>query len=105
MFLTKFKPLTLQLFDSTKSANRHICCFKVQTRYLAANDALLTRLFVSTLDKTSFEWFHKLSTESIKSWADLERLFLLRFYETNMNFTIFTLLAMKQEKNVFEGLR
>src|SRR5436853_3822754 len=97
-FPAKFKPPTLQLFDSTKSANRHMCCFKVQTGHLAANDALLTRLFISTLDETAFEWFNKLPEGSIKTWTDLKKLFLLRFYESDSEVTVHTLLAMKQKK-------
>lgn len=61
-----------------------------------ANDALLTRLFIRTLDEVTFEWFPKLPEGSIKSWTDLEKLFLLRFYETNSEVTIHTLLALKQ---------
>src|SRR5436853_3946649 len=98
-FPAKFKAPTLQLFDSTKSANRHMCCFKVQTGHLEANDALLTRLFISTVDEIAFEWFNKLPEGSIKSWTDLERLFLLWFYETDSEVIVHTLLAIKKKKD------
>src|SRR4051812_49217293 len=74
-------------------------CFKVQTGHMTADDVLFTRLFISTLDETDFYWFNKLPAGSIKCWTDLERLFLLRFYETDTDITIHTLMDKKQEKN------
>ena len=38
-------------------------------------------LFIGTLKGVTFEWFMKLPAGSIKTWADLEKLFLARFFE------------------------
>ena len=40
----------------------------------------------------------KLSADSIKSWTNLEKLFLARFFEDDTEVSIHTLLAMKQKK-------
>jgi len=38
-------------------------------------------LFIGTLKGVAFEWFMKLYAGSIKTWANLEKLFLARFFE------------------------
>ena len=52
----KFKAPTLQAFDGKGSPNQHIYCFKSQTWNVVANEAILTRLFISTLKGLAFEW-------------------------------------------------
>ena len=58
----------------------------------------MAHLFISTLKGVAFEWFMKLPTFSIKTWADLEKLFLTHFFEDNAEVAMFTLLATKQKK-------
>ena len=58
----------------------------------------MTRLFIGTLKGVTFEWFMKLPIGSIKTWADLEKLFLARFFEDNTEIFVPTLLATKQKK-------
>jgi len=40
----------------------------------------------------------KLPASSIKKWADLEKLFLARFFEDDIEVSVPTLLATKQKK-------
>jgi len=42
----------------------------------------MARLFIGTLKRVTFEWFIKLPVGSIKTWVDLEKLFLARFLKT-----------------------
>jgi len=58
----------------------------------------MTRLFIGTLKGVAFEWFMKLPASSIKTWADLEKLFLARFFEGDIEISVPTLLAAKQKK-------
>ena len=95
---SKFEVLTLQTFDGTGSPNQHIYHFKSQTGNVISNDAILARLFIGTLKGVSFEWFRKLPAGCIQKWADLERLFLSRFFEEDTEVSIHTLLATKQKK-------
>ncbi|XP_020258883.1 uncharacterized protein LOC109835314 [Asparagus officinalis] len=70
-----------------------------QTRFLTGNDAILTRLFIGTLKGVAFEWFRKLEPGSIKSWADMERLFLARFFDDDTEVSMATLFTKKQRKS------
>jgi len=70
----KFKAPTLYTFDSKRSPNQHIY-YKSQTRNVVSNDAIMACLFIGTLKGIAFEWFMKLPAGSIKTWADLEKLF------------------------------
>ena len=58
----------------------------------------MARLFVGTLKGITYEWFMKLPASSIKTWADLEKLFSACFFEDNTEVAMKTLLAMKQKK-------
>ena len=59
------------------------------------NNAILARLFFGTLKGFAFEWFMKLPEGSIKTWGDLEKLFLTRFFEDDSEITMPTLLVTK----------
>jgi len=43
----------------------------------------------------------KLPVASIKTWGDLEKLFLARFFEDDTRISVPTLLAIKQKKGKF----
>ena len=58
----------------------------------------MARLFIGTLKGIAFEWFMKLPAGSINKWADLEILFLARFFEDDSEVSIPTLLGTKQKK-------
>jgi hypothetical protein len=58
----------------------------------------MTRLFVGTLKGVAFEWFRKLESGSIKSWIDLEKLFLTRFFDDDTEVSMATLMEEKQKK-------
>ena len=58
----------------------------------------MTRLFIGTLKEVAFEWFMKLHAGSIKTWANLENLFLARFFEDYTEIPVPTLLAAKWKK-------
>jgi len=72
--------------------------FKSQIGNLVLNDAIMVHLFISTLKGIAFEWFMKLLAGSVKKWANLEKLFLARFFEDDIEVSMPTLLAIKQKK-------
>ena len=94
----KFKAPTLHTFDGKGSPKQHIYYFKSQTGNVVFNDTIMTRLFIGTLKGVAFEWFMKLSLGSIKTWANLKKLFLARLFEDDTEITVSTLLAAKQKK-------
>jgi len=55
----------------------------------------MAHLFIGTLKGVAFEWFMKLIAGSIKTWADLEKFFLARFFKDNTEISVLTLLAAK----------
>jgi len=97
-YLPKFKASTLHTFDDKGSPNQYVYYFKSQTGNVVSNDAILARLSISTLKGVTFEWFMKLPIGSIKTWADLEKLFLAYFFEDDSEISVPTLLAAKQKK-------
>jgi len=94
----KFKAPALHTFDGKGLPNQYISYFKSQIRNVVSNDAIIARLFISTLKGVAFEWFMKLSAGLIKTWNDLEKLFLAHFFEDNTEISVPTLLAAKQKK-------
>ena len=98
----KFKALTLHTFDGKGSSNQHIYYFKSQTGNVVSNNTIMARLFIGTLIRVAFEWFMKLPAGSIKTWADLMKLFLAlflaRFFEDNTEILVPTVLVAKQKK-------
>ena len=73
---TIHKAPTLHTFDGIGSPNQHIYYFKSQTGNVVLNDAIMVHLFIGILKRVAFEWFMKLPAGSIKTWANLEKLFL-----------------------------
>jgi len=55
-------------------------------------------LFIGTLTGVAYEWFMKLPASSIKTWANLKKLFLARLFEDDTEITVPTLLVAKQKK-------
>ena len=94
----KFKAPTLHTFDGKRSPNQHIYYFKSQIGNVVSNDAILASLFICILKGIAFEWFMKLPASSIKTWADLEKLFLAHFFEDDSEISVLTLHAAKQKK-------
>ena len=62
------------------------------------NNVILAHLFIDTLKRVTFEWFIKLPAGSIKTRADLEKLFLARFFEDDSEILVLTLLTAKEKK-------
>jgi len=94
----KFKPPTLHTYDGKSSPNQHIYYFWSQTGNVTDNDAIMARLFISTLKGVAFDWFRSLPPGSINSLIDLETRFLPYFYEDDTKVTMDKLLSTMQIK-------
>jgi len=95
---SKFKPPMLHTYDGKSSPNQHIYYFRSETGNVIDNDAIMTRLFISTLKGVTFDWFRSLPPGSINSWIDLETRFLSCFYEDVTEVTMDKLLSTIQRK-------
>jgi len=93
----KFKPLTLHMYNGKSSSNQHIYYFQCQIGNVIDNDAIMARLFISTLKGVAFDWFRSLHSGPINSWVDLKTWFLSRFYEDDTEVTMNKLLSMVQK--------
>jgi len=89
----QFKALTLYTFDGKRSSNQHKYYFKSQTGNVVSNNANVACLFIGTLKGVAFEWFMMLPAGSIKTWDDLKKLFLVRFFEDDSEISVPTLLV------------
>lgn len=64
---------------------------------MIGNNPILIMLFISMLQGVAFEWFQKLFSGYIKSWSDLETLYLICFYEDDTKVKMNILNAEKQK--------
>ena len=72
----RFKASNLHAFDDKRSPNQHINYFKSQSGDVVSNMLSWLVLFIGTLQGVALEWFMKLLADSIKKWANLEKLLL-----------------------------
>jgi len=93
----KFKAPTLLTFDGKRLPSQHIY-YKFQIRNVVSNYAIMAHLFIGTLKGVAFEWFMKLPAGSIKTWADLEKLLLARFFKDDIEISVPTFLAIMKKK-------
>ena len=66
-------------FSGIENPRQHLAQFKATCGNTGGNDALLLRQFVSSLTHTAFEWYAELPNDSVKTFAELEALFVKRF--------------------------
>ena len=64
----------------------------------------MTHLFISILKEVAFEWFMKLPTDFIKKWVNLEKLFLVRFFEDDSEVSVPTLCYKEKERRVNQSV-
>jgi len=95
---SKVQATTLHSYDGKSSPNQHIYYFRLQTGNVVGDDAIMARLFISTLKGVAFDWFRSLPPGFINSWIDLETLFLSYFYEDDTEVTMDKLLSNMQRK-------
>jgi len=61
------------------------------------NDAVMARLFISTLKGVAFDLYRSLPNGSIISWIGMKTQFLSRFYEDDIKVTMDILLLTVQK--------
>ncbi|XP_028548060.1 uncharacterized protein LOC114578763 [Dendrobium catenatum] len=87
------------IFDGNKNPRQHLAQFKATCGNTGGNDALLFRQFVSSLSGTTFEWYAELPNDSLKTFMELEALFVKRFASAKENTTIADLALDKRRKD------
>jgi hypothetical protein len=77
--LGKFSPPNYVMYDGRTDPIEHISHFRQSMALHLNNDALMCRMFPSSLGPMSLRWFNRLQHSSIHSWDELAETFVSRF--------------------------
>ncbi|KAL0925427.1 hypothetical protein M5K25_003755 [Dendrobium thyrsiflorum] len=84
-------------FDGNKNPRQHLAQFKATYGNTGGNDALLFRQFVSS-SAAAFEWYAELPNDSVRTFAELETMFVKRFASATEKITIADLALEKRKR-------
>nr|KYP58654.1 hypothetical protein KK1_014071 [Cajanus cajan] len=68
-----WKPLHLDRYDGTTDPDEHIDLYTTQVNLYTNNDAILCRVFLTSLKEVVLNWYTQLPAESIDSFGTLVR--------------------------------
>nr|KYP36950.1 hypothetical protein KK1_041889 [Cajanus cajan] len=66
-----WKPLHLNRYDGTMDPDKHIDLYTTQVNLYTNNDAILCRVFPTSLKGVALNWYTQLPAESIDSFGTL----------------------------------
>ena len=78
-FPTKFTPLNLVSYNGKTDPVAHLSHYRQSLAHHNRNDALMCRIFPSSLGEVALRWFDRLEHGSIHSWKELSEAFTNRF--------------------------
>ncbi|KAL0908051.1 hypothetical protein M5K25_022517 [Dendrobium thyrsiflorum] len=91
-----FVPPRFRVFDGLGNPRQHVAQYRAVCCNIGGNDALMLRLFVSSLAGVAFEWYADLPNDSVYIFAELEQLFVQRFISTEYRVTVGELVVTRQ---------
>ncbi|KAL0918557.1 hypothetical protein M5K25_010571 [Dendrobium thyrsiflorum] len=91
-----FVPPRFCVFDGLGNPRQHVAQYRAVCCNIGGNDALMLRLFVSSLGGVAFEWYADLPNDSVYTFAELEQLFIQRFISTEYRVTVGELVVTRQ---------
>uniref|UniRef100_A0A2N9FEF2 Retrotransposon gag domain-containing protein n=1 Tax=Fagus sylvatica TaxID=28930 RepID=A0A2N9FEF2_FAGSY len=100
---TKFTSPNLTVYNRNSDPVGHLSQYKQVMALYSTNDALMCRMFPSSLGEVGLRWFDRLEHGSIRSWKEMSKAFTERFItNTRKPKEIDTLLAltMKAEETL-----
>jgi hypothetical protein len=100
---TKFTSSNLTVYNRKSEPVGHLSHYKQEMALYNTNDALMCRVFPSSLREVGLRWFDRLEHGSIRSWREMSKAFTERFItNTRKPKEIDTLLAltMKTEETL-----
>ncbi|GKV18411.1 hypothetical protein SLEP1_g28799 [Rubroshorea leprosula] len=74
-----FKIPHLETYDGSGDPDEHLHTYQAIMRIQNANDAMMCKVFPTTLKSTARQWYHKLPRHSIDSYSQLAKLFSNKF--------------------------
>nr|KYP74692.1 hypothetical protein KK1_007379 [Cajanus cajan] len=75
----RWKPLHLDRYDGTTDPDEHIDLYMTQVNLYTNNDAILYRVFPTSLKGASLNWYTQLPAESIDSFGTLVTRFTAQY--------------------------
>ena len=81
--LGKFSPPNYVMYEGRADLVGHISHFKQSMALHLNNDALMCRMFPSSLGPVSLRWFNRLEHSLIHSWDEMAEAFILWFITNN----------------------
>ncbi|TKC11878.1 hypothetical protein, partial [Robertmurraya kyonggiensis] len=92
-----FVPPSFAQFDGTGNPRQHLAQYRALCCNISNNNALLLRLFVTSLSGFAFEWYTNLPNGSFKTFKELEEVFVKRFVGVQKKITIHDLMTLQQK--------
>ena len=98
--LGKFSPPNYVMYDGRADPIGHISHFRQSMAFHLGNDALMCRMFPSSLGPMSLRWFNRLQHSSIHSWDELAEAFVSRFITNSRKSKEFDFLLSMRMKDL-----
>jgi hypothetical protein len=97
-FPARFVPPNLAVYDGKGDPVRHLSRYRQSMALHTSNDALMCRIFPSSLGEVGLRWFDRLDHGSIRSWQEMSKSFTARFITNTRKLKeIDALLALKMK--------
>ena len=97
-FPARFVPPNLAVYDGKSDPVGHLSRYRQSMALHTSNDALMCRIFPSSLGEVGLQWFDRLDHGSIRSWQEMSQSFTARFItNTRKPKEIDVLLALKMK--------
>ena len=77
---TKFTTPNMTAYNGRSDPVGHLSHYRQSMALYNRNDALMCRIFPSSLGEVALQWFDRLEHESICSWRELSKAFTTRFF-------------------------
>ena len=77
---SKFKILSLDLYDGTRDPCDHITSFKTTMHLQGVPNEIMCRAFPTTLKGLAWGWFSKIPSNTIGSFEELSKFFVNNFF-------------------------
>ena len=97
-FPVRFVPPNLAIYDRKGDPVGHLSSYRQSMALHTSNDALMCRIFPSSLGEVGLRWFDRLDHGSIRLWQEMSESFTARFItNTRKPKEIDALLALKMK--------
>lgn len=88
-----------RLFDGEGNPRQHIAFFRANCYNINNNEALLYKIFISSLLEAAFDWYVELPNGSIRTFTKLKRFFIQHFTGAQQKVPISDLVVEKHKLN------